>query len=73
MPIQSIIGGQELTIYTKYQEHHPEMEKIDITAVRQCVDEFIKMPIFIPDASDYSSMINKAVEQRIKRRLPLER
>jgi len=65
--------GQELMIYTQYKQSSPDMEAINEQAVTYCVNEIIKMPLLIPDDSDYSGMINKAIEQRKKRRLPLKR
>lgn len=67
------IWGQELIIHNLAARHWPDLEAIDTHTIKRCVKELIGLPLLIPKDLDYGDMIAKVIQNRLKRKLPLEK
>lgn len=65
--------GQEITIYNEAKKLFPEMEQLTNELINKTIEESIKLPLFIPDKTDYAQLINNVIANRISRNLPLIR
>jgi hypothetical protein len=64
--------GQELFFYKNFFDTGLAEEKLDKTFLEE-INKIIDLPVLLPEDIDYPSMVIKAGQQRIKRRLPLSR
>ena len=69
---QIYFWGQELCLYNEMKEADFSDDEITNDTLRFLIENTLELPILIPDDIDYASLVKKAVQQRIKRRLPLK-
>ena len=64
--------GQELAIYTALQRTSPPPVAITEQSIRHAVANVIGLPLLIADDRNYARMIEKVIQNRIDRGLPVE-
>ncbi|HCY86534.1 MAG TPA: hypothetical protein DHV36_15480 [Desulfobacteraceae bacterium] len=70
---QIYFWGQELIIYNEAVRQWPDLAVVDNAYIKKCIDEVIDLPLLIPSGQDYGAMIERIVQNRHSRGLPLER
>ncbi len=70
---QIYFWGQELCLYTQMKNAEFTDEEITNESLRFLSDNTLGLPLLIPEDINYAELVKKAVAQRIKRRLPLQR
>ena len=70
---QIYFWGQELCLYNEMKFADFEEEEITNDSLRFMAENTLELPLLIPDDINYAELVKKAVAQRIKRRLPLNR
>ena len=64
--------GQELFLFREFYKEGLEDDKLNMKFIREEIKN-MGIPLFIPEGVDYASVVLKAGQQRLKRKLPLFR
>ncbi len=64
--------GQKIAIHSATKHISADQGTISAELIQRAVADVIALPLLIPDDRDYAKIIQQVIENRIKRRLPIE-
>lgn len=65
--------GQEIAIYAGIEKRQGKNVSIDAASIKQCIAEYIGLPLLVPSGIDYAGLIKGVAKNRLERNLSMGR